>query len=177
MAGYWQDEETTAETVESGWLATGDLGASEPDGSIAILGRKIDRFELAQGKRISPEPIEQLLTASELIDQALVVGDTMPHVAALIVPDLSLFATRFGLSDPLAIATDLRAQRALHEVVREINRALTPAQRVRRWEAIDEPFSLEAGELGPTLTIRRRVLLAKHAERIRELYREDTSDD
>ena len=178
MQGYWQDPAATAAAVDSdGWLRTGDLGELHGDGGLTVRGRRADLVRTSDGEAAAPGPIESRLAAGEAIDQAIVVGHGFPHLAALIVPNFGLLASRLGLSDPQAIAEDPRARRAIQERVNEVNRLVSPEERIRRWAAVDQPFSLEAGELGPMLALRRRTVLAKHEDLIRSLYVERQAED
>ena len=86
MLGYWQDEAATAEAIRDGWLHTGDLGELDADGFLSIRGRKKELIVLSTGKKVSPTRVEGLLTASPLVEQAVVFGEGRAALVALVVP-------------------------------------------------------------------------------------------
>lgn len=161
--GYRGLEAQTEEVfTRDGWLRTGDVAELDEAGSIVITDRKKDIIVLAGGKNVAPQKIEAALTAAPIVSQALVVGDGRPYVVALIAVD----------PEQRAAAGSDDATRALVErAVSEANRALGADERVRRFAILERELSEEAGELTPTLKVRRRVCEARFREEIERLYR------
>ena len=177
MQGYWRDPDATAEALDSeGWLHTGDIGSWSARGNLIITDRKKHIFVSSGGKNIAPQPIEQLLCQSPYIDQCLLIGDGRPYCTALIVPDfeaLAAYAAEHGIAESSAEA--LVQHPAIQELIqRELDRLQRPLaryERVRRFTLLPKPFSIESGELTPTLKIRRSVVERNYAELIEAMYR------
>ncbi len=174
FAGYWNNPEATAATIVDGWLRTGDLGELDVDGFLTITGRKKDIIITSGGKNIAPAGLENALRQSRWISQAVMVGDRRPYPVALVTLDaeeILPWARERGLPDDLA-------RLARHPAVRELIAGLvdaanagyaTPLQ-VKRFAILDRDFTPEAGELTPTLKLKRAVVYANHADVIEELY-------
>lgn len=167
FAGYYGDEEATrAVTTEDGWLRTGDLGEFDADGFLRISGRKKDLIVTSGGENVAPVPLEEALTADPLVSQALVLGDGRPYVVALVTVDAAEQRRR-GL-DAGGVRT------AVADAVGRVNRGLGTAERIRRHAVLDREFSQDAGEVTPTLKLRRGVCAEHNRDRIAELYRPST---
>jgi long-chain acyl-CoA synthetase len=172
MKGYFNLPEATAEAIDAdGWFHTGDVGVLDAEGYLRITDRKKDLLVLANGKNVAPQPIENLLISRPLIDQAVVLGDGQSVVSALIVPSLRAFAERQstkGLS-----AEELASSSEVHEAIRaEIDEAckdLADYERVKRFAVLATQFTVEGGELTPTLKIRRKVIREKYRDIITSL--------
>ncbi|MEX2092651.1 MAG: AMP-dependent synthetase/ligase [Pirellulales bacterium] len=152
MLGYWQDEAATAEVIRDGWLHTGDLGELDVEGFLTIRGRKKELIVLSTGKKVSPTRVENLLTASPLVEQVAVFGEGRAALVALVVPAACGLACDSG---------GLRAK-----LTAEINRCLAVAaceEQVRDFAVLDRPFSIERGELTPKLSLRREAIARNFA--------------
>jgi len=158
MPGYWNDAEATARTVKEGWLHTGDVGRLDPDGYLKITDRKRDFIKNSGGEMISPARVEGQLTLQPEIAQAVVYGDRRPYLVALIVPEPGLAGD--GGRD---------ARQAVGEAVARANRALGPAERIRRF-LLAEPFSVANGQMTPTLKPRRHAIRDAYARALDTLY-------
>jgi long-chain acyl-CoA synthetase len=174
MKGYWNDPEATARAVIDGWLHTGDIGRLDPDGYLRITDRKRDFIKNSGGDMISPARVEGALTLVPEIAQAMVAGDRRPYLVAVIVPDPD-FARNYAAAHALAgelpaLARDAGFHRALGEVIARINQDLPPAERVRRFIIADAPFSLDNGQMTPTLKIRRYAIRAAYGAACDSLY-------
>jgi long-chain acyl-CoA synthetase len=177
MAGYYNKPEATADVVKDGWLATGDIGTIDAAGYLRITDRKKDLLVTSGGKNIAPQPIEHVLTRSPLIAEAVVLGDRQKYVAALIVPDFAALERRLqGLGRPPAPREELVERPdviALYqEVVDALNRELSPFERIKRMALLPSEFTIESGELTPTLKVKRRVVEERWRSEIRALYNE-----
>lgn len=174
MRGYWRNEEATAHAIRDGWLHTGDIGEIDADGDIRITDRKKDLIVVSGGDNVSPARIEGLLTLRPEISQALVWGDGRPHLVALLVPNadwLRGWAQQAGKSfDLAALAADPSLQKALGAAVNEVNRSLSVIEKIRRFAVAPEPFTIDNGQMTPTLKVRRHVVGVAHRDRLEALY-------
>ncbi|MCH9650952.1 MAG: long-chain fatty acid--CoA ligase [Deltaproteobacteria bacterium] len=169
--GYFEDPGATAETLVEGWLHSGDLGALSEDGYLTITGRKKELLITSGGKNISPNNIETALKDQELISEAVVIGDGRRYLTALLVVQPEAVRQRFGEIEDLRQRPDLRE--AFQEAVDTVNARLARVQTVRKFQLLDEPFSVETGELTATLKLKRRVVEEKFSDLIEAMYRED----
>lgn len=165
MGGYFEEPEATARVRSAdGWFDTGDLGHLDRHGELAITGRAKETIVLLSGENIEPEPLENALTASPWIAQALVVGQDQKQLGALLVP-------RLPHDTPAPPRAELEAL-----LRREVDARVAPAagfrphERIGRIALLDEPFTVENGGLSQTLKIKRHAMLERHAARIAELY-------
>jgi long-chain acyl-CoA synthetase len=175
MKGYFKLEKETTEAIDAdGWFHTGDLGELDEDGFLRITGRKKNLLKLSNGKYVAPEPIENALKASPYITESVVFGDAQKVAGALIVPT-------FAALEELAHREGYPAERAelvKHPLVRKLYRQeidrLTPNladfERIRVFLIADHEFTVDAGELTPTLKVRRKEVLGAYAEQIAALY-------
>jgi long-chain acyl-CoA synthetase len=177
MSGYYHKPEATAEVLRDGWFHTGDIGVVDADGYLAITDRKKDVLVTSGGKKIAPQPIEAVLKRSPLVSEAVVLGDRQKYVAALIVPDFTALERRLkDLGRPPADRPELVKRPdvlALYqEIVDGLNRELSQFERIKRIAILPAEFSIDSGELTPTLKVKRKVVEAKYAEVIKGLYGE-----
>jgi long-chain acyl-CoA synthetase len=175
FAGYYKDEEATREVLDGdGWLRSGDIGELDSDGFLRITDRKKDILITAGGKNVAPQNLENALKTAPLVSQALVIGDRRPYVAALLTLDpdeARKWADQHGAdADPAALAAneDLRAE--LQGIVDDVNRDRSRFEQIKRFEVLPRDFTMDEGELTPTLKLRRRVAQQHFAEAIEALY-------
>jgi long-chain acyl-CoA synthetase len=173
--GYYKDPEATAAVLgEDGWLKTGDIGHLDEDGFLHITDRKKDILVTAGGKNVAPQNIENDLKTSRYVSQALVVGDKRPYVAALVTLDpveIGRWASEHGVDgDGAVLAGDERVQALVQDVVDEANRERSRFEQVKRFAILPRDFSMEAGEITPTLKVRRRAVQEHFATEIEGLY-------
>jgi long-chain acyl-CoA synthetase len=157
MLGYWHDEAATADAIRDGWLHTGDLGELDADNFLYIRGRKKELIVLSTGKKVLPTRVENLLTASPLIEQAAVFGDGQCGLVALIVP------AGCGSADG-----DERGSKS-EQIDAEIKRCLESAaheEQVHRFVLLDRPFSIERGEMTPKLSLCRKTIEANFSSEL-----------
>lgn len=172
MKGYYGLPDATREVLSpDGWFATGDVGEIDEMGYLRITDRKKDLLVLANGKNVAPQPIEALLKSSPLIEEAVVMGDGQPVVTALIVPDFEALRRAAGISvsDPAEMVLLPEVQTCMREEVDNLCRAVADFERVRRFALLPERFTVEGGELTPTLKVRRRVIYEKYGSIIGSL--------
>ena len=172
MLGYWNEPKATAETIQGGWLHTGDIGLIDEAGRLKITDRKKDIIVNSGGDNISPQRVEGFLTLEPEIAQAMVVGDKKPYLVALIVPDetaLKDWARETGKSEAEALA-DPAFKAKIGEAVKRATGGLSVIERVRHFAFADEPFAIANEELTPSLKIRRHIIKARYGERLEKLY-------
>lgn len=171
MRGYWRKPEATAESIDgAGWFHTGDIGRLDGDGFLFITDRKKDLLVTSGGKNVAPQPIEEALVSTGAVAQAVAVGDRYPYVTALLVPNLELLAAELGVADPAALAGDPRVAARLEGAVEKVNRRLAEHERIRRFRVLPRELTIAAGELTPTLKLRRRAITERYAETIASMY-------
>lgn len=178
MLGYYGDEEATREAIDpDGWLHTGDIGELDQDGYLRITDRKKELIVTSYGKNVAPQPVEEVLKRSQLVDQVALVGDGRKFLVALVVPDLERLA-EWGRSEGIDFARPEELTRnpaAASHVLAEMDHGLrefSGYERPKRVILLDEPFSIEAGTLTPTQKIRRKVVAERYADRIERAYEE-----
>ena len=179
MREYWRKPEATTETIDSeGWLHTGDVGHIDEDGFLYITDRIKELIVTAGGKNVAPQPIENALKTHEFIAQAMVIGDRRNFISALIVPQaevLESWAGDNGIEGDLP--TLCRDQRVIDHYQAAVEAKMGSFSRyesVRKFTLVPDEFSQEEGELTPTLKLKRRVLLAKYADVIDQMYPKTT---
>ena len=176
MRGYYGHPEETASVLQDEWFATGDVGHLDKEGHLYITDRKKDLFKLSNGKYIAPQQIESLLKQSEFVSQAVVVGTGRKQPTALIVPEWE--AVRQALAaageefptERAALAKFPAAVKLVQNDVVQLTREGADYERIRRIALLPEEFSIERGELTPTLKVKRRVIDQKFGGLIEELY-------
>jgi long-chain acyl-CoA synthetase len=175
MRGYFGKPEATAEVIDAdGWFHTGDIGNLDADGYLFITDRKKELLVNAYGKNIAPAPIENALKESRWISQAVVVGDRRQYLSALIVPDfeaLRTWAAGQGIAgEPATLIAEPRVRALVAADVAAVNSRLARYEQVRNWDLLPAEFTLEGGELTPTLKVKRRVINSKYKELLDRLY-------
>ncbi|HET7743301.1 MAG TPA: long-chain fatty acid--CoA ligase [Gaiellaceae bacterium] len=173
--GYYKDPEATAATFTAdGWLKTGDVGSIDEDGFLTITDRKKDIIVTAGGKNVAPQNIENDLKASKYVSQALVVGDRRPYVAALITLDaaeLGRWAAERGLDGDLAtLARDPQVAELVQGIVDGVNESRSRYEQIKRFVLLSRDFTLDEGELTPTLKVRRPACVEHFQAEVEQLY-------
>jgi long-chain acyl-CoA synthetase len=173
MQGYFKMPEATAEVLtDDGWFKTGDVGHLE-DGKLFITDRKKELMKLSTGKYIAPQPIERRLAASRFIEQAVVIGNSRQFCSALIVLDAVAIGNWFkeqGGEVPGDVAGHPSVRELIQREIDQVNTELPHWEQVKKFALITRPWSIDTGELTPTLKIKRRVIHEKHATEIQTLY-------
>ena len=176
MRGYHNHPETTAAATEGGWFATGDVGRLDERGHLYITDRKKDLFKLSNGKYVAPQLIESLIKQSEFVNQVVVVGAGRKQPVALIVPDWESLADALGVEKtPNAarraeLSLEPSAIKIVQRDVAGLTAQLADYERVRRVALLPEEFSIDGGEMTPTLKVKRRVIDEKYGKLIDSLY-------
>ena len=154
FSGYYKDPEATAAVLRDGWLATGDIAECDADGYYYITGRKKELIVSSNGKKIYPSRIEGMLKREPAINQVLLIGDRMPYVTALFTVN--------GAPD--------EARGSVEKAVKTVNKQLASFEQVRKFKILERDFSIEQGELTPTMKVRRNRVLENHRGLVSEMY-------
>ncbi len=178
MKGYWNNEEATKEMIDDDdWLHTGDVGKFD-DGFLKITDRIKHMIVNAGGKNIYPGPIEDLFKTSKWIDQIVVVGEGQNYMAAIIVPDfevISKFAREQGLefsNNEELIELD-EIQDIYKKELRSFSKELASHEKIRDFRLVPNEFTVETGEITPTLKVKRRIIADKYGHLIEDIFKDD----
>jgi long-chain acyl-CoA synthetase len=174
MLGYYKHPEATSEVLRDGWFSTGDVGRFDHSGHLYITDRKKDLFKLSNGKYVAPQLMESLVKQSELVNQVVVVGSGRKFPAALIVPDWESLAgimpAGWGERSRIERSRDPEALKRVQSEITGLTAELNDYERIRRVALLPEEFTIDGGELTPTLKVKRRVIDEKFGRIIDELY-------
>jgi len=177
MTGYYNKPEATADVLKDGWFHTGDIGTIDPDGYLSITDRKKDLLVTSGGKKIAPQPIEATLKRSPLVAEAILLGERRKFAAALLIPDFPALERRLqalgrppGAREELVTRADVVS--LYQEVVDALNRELSQFERIKRIAILPAEFTIESGELTPTLKVKRKVVEERWRDAIEALYKE-----
>jgi long-chain acyl-CoA synthetase len=177
MSGYYNHPtETAAVFTQDGWFKTGDVGKMDEHGRLYITDRKKELFKLSNGKYVAPQLVESLIKQSQYVSQVVVVGAGRKAPAALIVPDWEALASALPTPQAEEHTTRVawsRSPEAVKLVQRDVSQltaTLADYERVRRVALLSEDFSIDGGELTPTLKVKRRVIDEKYSGLIDEIY-------
>jgi long-chain acyl-CoA synthetase len=181
FAGYWHKPTATAECFDSqGWFRTGDIAHLDADGFLYITDRKKELLKTSGGKTVAPQPIESKLKNSLFVAHAALVGDRHKFISALIVPNfaaLEEWASHHGIQalTRADLVADPRVIELYASLVREVNGTLANFETLKRFRIVAEEWTQESGELTPSMKIKRRVLIARYAVVIAELYADEAT--
>jgi long-chain acyl-CoA synthetase len=178
MVGYYQKPQATADALDGeGWFHTGDIAVLDEDGYLRITDRKKDIIVTAGGKNIAPLPIENLAKTSKFVSNAVMLGDRRRFPIMLVVPNfqnLGAWASQQGISpdDPARLISVTEVRQKLEQEVKTTLRELASFEIPKKFLLLPADFTVESGELTPTLKIKRRVVEQRHREAIEGLYQE-----
>jgi long-chain acyl-CoA synthetase len=175
MLGYYKNDEATLDAFENGWFKTGDIAKIDEHGFIYIVDRKKELIVTAGGKNIAPQPIENELKLDKYISQAIVFGDRKPYLVAIVTPNIERlidFSREENISyidiDELVLNTKVMELYATR--IKELNKNYPPYKTIKYFAVVANDFSIEGGELTPTLKLKRKVILEKYQDVIEDLY-------
>ncbi|MGT3279885.1 AMP-dependent synthetase/ligase [Yersinia enterocolitica] len=178
MRGYFNKPQETAESfTEDGWLKTGDAGALDPQGNLFITERLKDLMKTSGGKYIAPQMIEGTLGQDRFIEQIAIIADTRKFVSALIVPcfeSLEEYAHSINLKyhDRLELLRHSHIVSLFEQRLKDMQKELAKFEQVKRFTLLPQAFTMETGELTPTLKLRRKIILQRYQNEIDSMYRD-----
>lgn len=176
MKGYYKKPHETAKVFdEDGWFKTGDAGALDEMIHLTITDRIKDLMKTSGGKYVAPQPIESLLTNDDFIEQAILIGDEKPYVTALLVPNFeALKEYAHSLSINYQTVEDLlnaaKIKEFYEEKLEQLQQRLANFEKVKKFTLLPQDFSMQLGELTPTLKIRRQTIIRHFHPLIEEMY-------
>lgn len=175
FSGYWKEKHATDEALKDGWLYTGDIGFFDEGENIRITDRKKDIIVTAGGKNVAPQNIENLLKLYPGISQVVVIGDKRKHLTCLLTIDtasLSKLCEQLGIDvlTPEQAVTNEQIIKKFQEYVDKVNAELARYETIKYFRILPHDFSVETGELTPTLKVKRRVITEKYKEVIESMY-------
>lgn len=173
--GYWNLPEETRAAFTDGWFRTGDIGSIDNDGYLSIVDRKKDLIKTSAGKFIAPQPLENALKMNPLVSHPAVLGDRRNFAAVLIAPNFPLLeewaqANGVAFSSRQALIADSKVQAMYEGIVEQLNSDLAQYQKLKRVLLVPDEFSIQTGELTPSLKLRRRIVEQKYKAQIDAMY-------
>jgi len=171
FAGYYKDPASTVSVLRDGWLYTGDIAEIDSFGYVYITGRKKEMIVSSNGKKIYPARIEGLFKSEPIVNQVVLIGDRLPFVTALVTVNVATAETLKGMEpfkDRVAGAPPVQTE--VRKAVARVNKQLAPFEQIRKFRILERDFSIETGELTPTMKVRRNRVLENHREVVSELY-------
>jgi long-chain acyl-CoA synthetase len=172
MMGYYKNPETTSEVLNDGWFSTGDIGIIK-DGFLQITDRKKELFKTSGGKYVAPQVLENALKESHLIEQCMVVGDGQKFPGALIVVDCAFAKIHFpelASRSNEEIIQNEKLNAEIKTFIAEMNKGFGNWEQIKGIHLIAKPFTVESGEITPTLKLKRKNILSNYANEIAKLY-------
>jgi long-chain acyl-CoA synthetase len=175
MQGYFKNKKETDAVIKDGWLYTGDIGEFDSKGYLRITDRKKHLFKTSAGKYIAPAPIENLFLTSKYIDQFILIGDRRTFLSALIVPDFEAIKEYADSRNiPYGNVEDLIKKKEIYDLIdkdmSQFQKKLANYERVRKFKLLEKPFTLESGEITPSLKIKRKFVEERYQHLIEEMY-------
>lgn len=176
MLGYWNDIKSTEEAIDGeGWLHTGDIGELDEHHFLSITDRKKHLFVSSGGKNIAPQPIENLFSGADFVDQLVLIGDKRMFLTALIYPDYTYLREyadahhiKYTSNSDLSSHPDIYTM--IEQRIQNTQKDLPNYERIRRFALLEQPLSIENGELTPTLKIKRKKVEERYRDIIEEMY-------
>lgn len=175
MKGYYKDEISTNEMIIDGWLHTGDIGELDNDGYLKITDRKKAMIKTSGGKYVSPNQIEDTVSGLKYVENIMIIGNERMFISALIVPvaaELEKFAKdkNINYNSFKELVNDKKLIRLIQKDIDELQKDLAHHERIRKITLIEKPFTIEDGELTPTMKIKRKFVADLYKDEIEEMY-------
>jgi long-chain acyl-CoA synthetase len=181
FAGYWHKPEATGQAIEpDGWFHTGDIARQDADGFLYVTDRKKELLKTSGGKMIAPQPIENKLNNSPLVANAVLVGDRHKFISALIAPNfpaLENLARQQGIafSSRADLVANPSVQAEYQALIQSVNEGLANFETIKRFQLVPDEWSMDSGELTPTMKLRRRVVAQRYAAEIAAFYHDEST--
>jgi long-chain acyl-CoA synthetase len=175
MMGYYKRPDLTAETIKDGWLLTGDIGIFEDGKYLKITDRKKELFKTSGGKYVAPQPIENKMKESPFIEQMMVVGAEQKFVGALIVPNLANLTEwckehQIDATEPATVVRNQKVLELYKDIVERYNTNFNQVEQIKKFELLPNEWTIDGGELTPTLKLKRKVIMEKYKAPFERLY-------
>jgi len=175
MQGFYKNKKDTAAMLKDGWLYTGDIGVFDADGFLMITDRKKNLFKTSAGKYIAPTHIESTFLASKYIDQFILIGDRRMFLSALIVPDFEAIkeyadANKISYTDEKNLVKNHEIYKLLEDDMSKFQKKLANYERVRKFVLLEKPFTINSGEITPSMKLKRKVVESNYNELIERMY-------
>jgi long-chain acyl-CoA synthetase len=175
MKGYYKEPEATAEVMKDGWFHSGDIGMFDEDGLLKITDRKKSLIVTSGGKNVAPQPMEVTLTSNKYVEQCLAIGDDRNFISALVVPskeNLIAWAEKNGMEsmDYESLCADQKTYDMYNSIVEDAMSKFSRYESIRKITLIPQEWTVDAGELTPKLSIKRKVVTEKHQAEIDQMY-------
>jgi long-chain acyl-CoA synthetase len=177
MQGYFKKKKETNEVLKDGWLHTGDIGVFDAEGFLIITDRKKSLFKTSGGKYVAPTPIENLFLGSKYIDQFIIIGDKRMFISALIVPDFEALkeyadANRIAYNSKEDLIKLKQIDEMMQKEFSQFQKKLASYEKVRKFTLLEKPFTIEAGEMTPSLKLKRNIIEERYSDLIEDMYKE-----
>ncbi len=176
MQGYFKKKKETNDVIKDGWLHTGDIGVFDAEGFLIITDRKKSLFKTSGGKYVAPTPIENLFLGSKYIDQFIIIGDKRMFISALVVPDFEALR-EYADAHRISYKTneDLIKLKQIEEIMEkdfaQFQKQLASYEKIRKFTLLSKPFSIENGEVTPSLKLKRKVIEERYKDLIEDMYK------
>ncbi len=175
FSGYWNNDAASAEALsEDGWFHSGDIGTLDDEGFLRITGRKKEIIVTAGGKNVAPAVLEDRLRAHPLVSQCMVVGDAQPFIAVMVTIDPEEFprwcAEHGKAGDLSELVDDVDLRESIQAAIQDANKAVSKAEAIKEFRILPADFTIEGGEMTPTLKVKRRIVADKYAHVLDDIY-------
>jgi long-chain acyl-CoA synthetase len=175
MMGYYKRPDLTAETIKDGWLLTGDIGVFVDNKYLKITDRKKELFKTSGGKYVAPQPIENKMKESPFVEQMMVVGAEQKFVGALIVPsfiELKEWCAEHNIdaSEPATLVRNKEVLQLFKDIVERNNTNFNQVEQIKKFELLATEWTIDGGELTPTLKLKRKVIMEKYKDAVERIY-------
>lgn len=175
MIGYYKRPDLTAETIIDGWLHTGDIGVFENEKFLKITDRKKELFKTSGGKYVAPQPIENKMKESPYIEQMMIIGAEQKFVGALIVPSMPnlkewMRQKNISFTTNEAAVKNAEVNKFYLDLIESFNTYFNHVEQVKKFELMPDEWTIETGELTPTLKLKRKVIMEKNKAAIERIY-------
>ncbi len=176
MMGYYKRPELTAETLVDGWLLTGDIGVFEDNRFLKITDRKKELFKTSGGKYVAPQPIENKMKESPFVEQIMIIGAEEKFVGALIVPSIPnlkewMRSKEIAYTTNADVVNNPKVLALYKELIESFNTFFNHVEQIKKFELLPEEWTIESGELTPTLKLKRKVIMEKYRPAIDRIYK------
>jgi long-chain acyl-CoA synthetase len=182
MKGYYKRPDLTAEVIDSeGWFHTGDIGELSSDGFLKITDRKKEIFKTSGGKYIAPGKMENKFKESKFIEQIMVIGEFQKFPAAIIVPSFAFLKDWCNIkgikyTNNEDMITNPQVIERIAKEVEELNKNFAKYEQIKKFELVSDEWTINSGELTPTLKLKRRNIMKKYEKLIEKIYQSEPVD-